>query len=131
MAQSNKAPKQWSLGKTETLNSFNAWKENLTYVLSLDSNFTPYITATWGKWTAATPNRGFVDDGDEVTDVAARKKKEHKVAQLNLMLGQVANFATVISRNQIVKDTTSLNVSCSNFMSITIELEYQNFAQNV
>ena len=109
MAQSNKAPKQWSLGKSETLNSFNAWKENLTYVLSLDSNFTPYISATWGKWTAATPNRGFVDDGEEVTDAAARKKKEHKVAQLNLMLGQVANFATIISRNQIVKETTSLN----------------------
>ena len=109
MAQSNKAPKQWSLGKSETLNSFNAWKENLTYVLSLDSNFTPYLTATWQKWTTANPNRGFTNDGDEVTDAAARKTKEQKVAQLNLMLGQVANFATIISRNQIVKETVSLN----------------------
>ena len=32
-----------------------------------------------------------------------------KVAKLNLMLGQIANYATIISRNQIIKGSTSLN----------------------
>ena len=109
MAQSNKAPKQRYLEKHETLNSFNAWKENLIYTLSLDSNFTPFISAEWGRWTAAAPNRGLTDDGDEVTDATKRKSNEQKVAQLNLMLGMVANYATVISRNQIVKESISLN----------------------
>ena len=107
MASSSKAPKQWTLSKTETLNSFNNWKENLVYTLSLDTNFAPFLKddARWTKTSTTDPNRGLVDDP---TDQAARKTKEQKVVQLNMMLGQIANFATVISRNQIVKNSTSL-----------------------
>ena len=107
----NKAPKQWCLTKEESLNSFNAWKENLIYVLSLDSNFTPYLKAgvTWGKLTPTDEYRGFLDDGEEVTEAAARKTKETKVTHLNMLLGQIANFASIISRNQLIKNTTSLN----------------------
>ena len=107
MASSSKAPKQWTLSKTETLNSFNNWKENLVYTLSLDTNFAPFLKddAKWTKTSTTDPNRGLVDDP---TDQADRKTKEQKVIQLNMMLGQIANFATVISRNQIVKNSTSL-----------------------
>ena len=106
MAQSNKAPKNRYLEKHETLNTFNAWKENLIYTISLDANFAPFISATW---TTAVPNRGLNDDGVEVTDQTKRKTKEQKVAQLNMMLGMVANYATVISRSQIVQESVSLN----------------------
>ncbi len=110
MATSSKAPKQWSLLKDESLNSFNNWRENLLYTLSLDKNFAPFIKpdSTWGRITATNSTRGFVDDGDEVTDVALRLTRDQKLAQLNLMLGQIANFATVISRNQITRNSVSL-----------------------
>ena len=107
MAANNKAPKQWQLTKEETLNSYNNWKANMIYTLSLDKNFAPFVvaTATWQKETTANPNRGLQDDA---ADAADRKTKEQKVIQLNLMLGMIANYATVISRNQIVKESTSL-----------------------
>ena len=107
MAQANRAPKQWQLEKKETLNSFNAWKENLTFVLSLNDNFAPFMTATWGAWSEDNLYRGFTDDA---ADVAAdqRKTRQQKVTQLGLMLGQVANYATVISRFQITQESTSL-----------------------
>ena len=77
------------------------------YTLSLDSSFKPYLKngVTWEKLTSVSPNRGFTDDG---TDVTNPQRKEDKVATLNLMLGQIANYATIISRNQIVKSSTSL-----------------------
>ena len=107
MASNNRAPKQWSLTSNETLNSFKNWKENLLYTLSLDASFKPYLKAnvTWGQLTSASPNRGFVDDEDTV---ANKQSKEEKTATLGLMLGQIANWATVISRNQIVERSVSL-----------------------
>ena len=53
------APKQRLLEKEETLNSFNAWRDNLLYILSLNTDFTPYLAegATWQN--DSTPNRGF------------------------------------------------------------------------
>lgn len=105
----NRAPKQWQLTPNETLNTFKNWKENLVYTLSLDTSFKPFLKegATWQKLTSVAPNRGLVDDGNDVPE-GSRKKKEDKVASLNLMLGQIANYATIISRNQIVKNSTSL-----------------------
>ena len=107
MANSNRAPKQWQLTPNETLNSFKNWKENLVYTLSLDTSFKPYLKdgVTWQKLTSTSPSRGFTDDGSGVTNA---QTKDEKVATLNLMLGQIANYATIISRNQIVKSSTSL-----------------------
>ena len=104
MANSNRAPKQWQLTPNETLNTFKNWKENLVYSLSLDSSFKPYLkdNVTWEKLTSTSPNRGFTDDN---TDVPNSQKKEEKVATLNLMLGQIANYATIISRNQCKRST--------------------------
>ena len=104
----NRAPKQWDLTSNETLNSFKNWKENLVYTLSLDKSFAPFLKdgVTWGKQSSVNPTRGFQDDAADVTD---KKTKEEKCASLNLMLGQIANYATIISRNSIIKGSTSLN----------------------
>ena len=101
------APKQRYLEKVETLNSFNAWKDNLIYILSLNANFTPYLGEGAAWQTDAVANRGYADDGNDVAQ-NARVTAAQKAARLKLMLGQIANYATVISRNQIIERSTSL-----------------------
>ena len=110
MAATHRAPKQWPLTKTETINSFESWKHNLQYTLSLDANFSTYLVEgfTWGKKTKAAPLRGFADDGENVP-VAQRKTAVLKNATLELLLGQIANYCPVISCNSIVKNSTCLN----------------------
>ena len=106
MAQrSVSAPKQEKLTKTETITSFNSWKDNLIYTLYLNDEFKPFFAAgvTWAKKTSTNPTRDFTDDTTE-----NGRTKEEKCAVLDLLLGQIANFATVISRNQITKNSTSL-----------------------
>ena len=97
------------MSKTETINTFNNWRENQIYSLNIDDDFKPFLAdnVTWGKKTAASPLRGFTDDANTV-EAAARKTKEQKCANLDLMLGQLANWALVISRHQITKNSTSL-----------------------
>ena len=60
------------------------------------------------KKTKTTPLRGLTDDGE---DVAADKRLTavQKNASLELMLGQIANYCPVISRNTVVKNSTSIN----------------------
>ena len=104
-----RAPKQWCLTKTETINSFENWKQNLIYTLSLDSNFAPFLVegASWAKKTKTQPLRGFTNDGGTVPE-AKRRTAEQKTSMLELMLGQIANFCPIISRNTIVKSSTSV-----------------------
>ena len=104
----NKAPKQWRLTTEETLTSFTNWKENLIYTLSQDENFNTFLvndTITWND--SDTADRGFTDDPGTV-DAARRRTKATKAKHLELMLGQVANFANIISRHQIVNESTSM-----------------------
>ena len=103
-----RAPKQWCLTKTETLNSFENWKQNLIYTLSLDPNFAPFLVegASWAKKTKTQPLRGFTSDGDDIPE-GTRRTAEQKTNMLELMLGQIANFCPIISRNTIVKSSTS------------------------
>jgi hypothetical protein len=51
-----RAPKQWSLTKNETLTSFESWRQNLVYTLSLDNNFDPFLVSgvKWEKKTRVT-----------------------------------------------------------------------------
>ena len=79
------------------------------YILSLDNNFAPFLDATWQEQTAANPRRGLTNDGSSVPE-SKRLTAAQKNAHLDLMLGQIANFCPVISRNSIVKHSTSLNV---------------------
>ena len=105
---SNRAPKQWTLSKTETVNSFENWRQNLQYVLSLDQNFAPFLSpdVSWDKKGKKSPTRGFVDDANTVTNA---KTAQQKVVQLEMCLGQIANFCPIISRRTIVDQSTSVS----------------------
>ena len=59
----------------------------------------------WGKKTAAHPTRDFTDDDEgAVPRLTAVQKSTH----LDMMLGQIANYCSVISRNSIIKNSVSL-----------------------
>ncbi len=107
---SSRAPKQWTLTKHETITTFNSWKQNLEYTLSLDKNFAPFLSAdsTWLKRSNANPTRGLVNDTHPIP-VNDRLTAEQKVTHLELMLGQVANYAPIIARSTIVKNSTSIS----------------------
>ena len=109
MASMQRAPKQWCLTKSETISSFESWKQNLIYILSLDPNFAPFLNdgVTWQKKTKSAPLRGFTDD-PAAEPAASRHTAQQKVNYLELMLGQIANFCPVISRNTLVKNSTSI-----------------------
>ena len=78
------------------------------YHISLDENFAPFIVngVTWLRQTNANPARGLADDP---ADAPNRRTALQKVAQLNLMLGFIANFCTVIARDTIIKKSTSIS----------------------
>ena len=105
-----RAPKQWSLTKQETITSFEAWRQNLQYILSLDRNFAGFLAdgVTWLKKSPGSPRRGFQDDPETVPQ-ASRRTAQQKCTHLELMLGQIANYCPVISRNTIVKNSTSMS----------------------
>jgi hypothetical protein len=104
-----RAPKQWQLSRDETINSFENWRQNLLYILSLDNNFAPFLEndVTWQKKTTANPHRGLQDDAGDVPQ-ARRKTAAQKSAVLDVMLGQIANYCSVIARNSIIKGSISL-----------------------
>ena len=104
-----RAPKQWSLTTNETISSIEAWENNLKYILSLDPNFACFLTdgATWLKKTNAARLRGFTDDNEDVPTVQRRTVAQN-VTHFEMMLGQIANFAPIISRNTIVGNSTSV-----------------------
>lgn len=116
MASSNRgpssaiAPKNRYLNTIETITTFNSWKDNMVYVLGLNDNFAPYLLpdATWGRDSSATPYRGYTDDAGVNDDPPTGVRKKEKARQFELFLGQIANWPVVISRNQIVKNSTSL-----------------------
>ena len=107
---SNRAPNQWPLTKNETVTTFEAWGQNLQYSLSLDPNFAQFLAdnSTWLKKSSAAPQRGLASDGEDVP-ATRRRTAFQKNFHLELMLGQIANFCPVISRNTIVKNSTSIN----------------------
>ena len=123
MAATSRAPKQWSLKTRETLNSFENWKHDLIYTLSLDPNFAPFLVegVKWEKKTKANPVRGFGNDGEPIPE-AQRLTAQQKVSYLELLLGQIANFCPIISRNTIVKNSTSLE---SIWQSIRLHFGFQ------
>ena len=106
----NRAPKQWTLSKTETITTFESWRQNLLYILALDPQFAPFLGegTTWEKKTRTRPNRGFADDNEDIA-VASRRTANQKATMLDLMLGQVANYCPIVSRNTIVKNSKSMD----------------------
>ena len=107
---SARAPKQLELTKNETVNSVEIWKQNLLNILSLDTNFAPFLKPgfEWKKTSTTHPTRGLADDGDSVPE-SQRRTGAKKNAALELMLGMIANYCCVISRNSIIKQSVSLD----------------------
>lgn len=105
-----RAPKQWLLTKTETLTSFESWKSNLLYVLSLDHNFSEFLTPnfTWQKKNPTDPFRGLSDEATS-EEKKVGKTKAQKLVHLELFLGHIANYCPIIARNTIINKSTSLN----------------------
>ena len=132
-----RAPKQWQLTKTETINSFENWRQNLVYIPSLDNNFAAFINhiiVSGGKSQLQIPL--------EVLLMILRRGKQTycctKNAHLDLMLWQVTHFCPVIPGNSIIKQSTSLkdiflkkysNISASSHL-LQISWILQTFACN-
>ena len=107
----NRTRKQWPLEVSETITSFERWKSNLVYNIRQDSSFAPFINASWNKFSKKETNkyRGLVDDTDAMEpDKNKQKTRAAKLADLELMLEMVANWAPIISRQSIIKNSTSL-----------------------
>ena len=66
--------------------------------------------------------RGFADDGEDVAE-ANRRTAAQKCSHLELMLGQIANYCPIISRNTIVKNSTSIS---SIWQSIRLRYGFQS-----
>ena len=94
---------------TVNITTFEAWRQNLQYSLSLDTNFTPFLADnfSWLKKSSTSPQRGLTSDGEDVP-TSRRRTANQKNVPLELMLGQIANFCPVISRNTIIKNSTSV-----------------------
>ena len=81
-----------------------------TTTLSLDQNFAPFLLdgSHWEGKSNTSPLRGFIDDTDDIP-LPQHRTVQQKVNMLELMLGQVANYCPVISRNTIIKTSTSVS----------------------
>jgi hypothetical protein len=77
---------------------------------SLDPQFAPFLVAgsTWEKKIRASQFRGFVNDAHHVAD-ENRRTREEKLSMPELMLGQIANYCSVILRSTIVKNSVSID----------------------
>ena len=80
MSATPRTPKQWCLTKTETVNTFENWSQDIIYTLSLDPQFAPFLVdgTMWHKKTRNNPFRGFTDDGSSVQE-ANRCTAQQKV----------------------------------------------------
>lgn len=89
----------------------NLETKSSVHSLSLsDRNFAGFLAdgVTWLKKSPGSPRRGFQDDPETVPQ-ASRRTAQQKCTHLELMLGQIANYCPVISRNTIVKNSTSMS----------------------
>lgn len=81
---------------------------------------------TWLKTTPATRLRGLQNNDEDVAE-NIRHTAEQKVIHLELLLCQIANFCPVVSRNTIVKNSTSVN---SIWQSIRQHYGFQSSGSN-
>ena len=88
----NRAPKQWSLTKHKSITTFEAWRQNLQYSLSLDSNFALFLAngMNWQK-TTVKPN-----------PLPVAVLPSRRTCNLNCCL-------FLYNQNSIAKNSTSIN----------------------
>ena len=90
------APKVRVLQQNETQGTFDTWKETLLFNLSLEGTF-EFILDDEFKWKGHThENRGLREDSG--SDGLTAKQK---ATTLSMLLGTIASYAPVISRQFI------------------------------
>ena len=101
------APKVRVLTQHETQASFETWKETFLFNLTLDGTFELFLEddISWGL--VDVPHRGLLSD--DTGPEASRKTARQKAAILNRLLGSIASYAPVISRQFIIKEALSLD----------------------
>ncbi len=104
-AISLRLPKLTELTENEDITSYSKWQSNLRFHLSIRNEFAPYLETQWS--TAATANRGLIDDGDPI-EVANRKTAVQKNIMLERMLEFVAQYAPSLLYRDIIKKSTSI-----------------------
>ena len=116
MANLHIGPKIKPLTPNESFASLDTWKANVTYGLRLNRDFQPYLVEgfIFGRKTRARPFRDLQDDVstmtvNDVEVVTVTKSKEEKAVAVDLILDQIANWASCIPRNDITRDCRSLN----------------------
>ena len=121
MANLQLGPKVRNLSTKESLASLETWKQTVLYGLRLNPDFRPYLgeNVIFGKKTRGNPNRSLVDSihREEIVDnegvtreiLHVTKTKEEKCIEVDIMLEQIANYATNIPRQDITKDSASLS----------------------
>ena len=98
------APKCRVLTSDETPESFENWKETLLFNLTLDSTF-EFLLEDGLKWQPiSVENRGLTADSGE-----HGKTAKQKAAILSMLLGTIASYAPVISRQFITEEALSLS----------------------
>ena len=110
-------PKVRSLTPKESLATIECFKNNVLYGLRLNPDFRPYLAENFifGKKTRTNPYRDLTDDITTATDddnhevITVIKSKEDKSVEVDWLLDQISNYAPNIPRNDIVKDSKSLN----------------------
>lgn len=100
------APKLRILSPSETQTSLEVWKETLLFHLTLDGSFEEFLEDDAEWKSSAFDNRGLLPD--DSTKVAEAKSSKQKATILKLMLGTIASYAPVISREFIVSEALSL-----------------------
>ena len=80
----------------------------------------------WDKKTKDSQHRGFVDDNQNLPDALHCTKKQN-VNILEMLLGQNANYTPIISRNTIVKNSTSID---SIWQAIHLHYDFQTSGSN-
>ena len=99
------APKTRVLTQHESQSSLETWKETLLFNLTLDGKFEMFLEDDFTWKSEAEQNRGLKSD----TDGENKKTAKQKLALLNRLLGSIASYAPVISRQYIMKEATSLD----------------------
>ena len=107
MAPGGFAPKCRILTSNETQSSLDTWRETVLFNLTLDGTFECILEEDNLKWGPSTEtNRGLKPDA---TSKADGKTGKQKAAVLKLLLGTIASYAPVISRQFIMEEAKSLD----------------------
>ena len=110
MEASSEASDLWALSKTETISTFEIWRQRITYTLSLEPLFSPFFhdNVTWTGKSYGNPTRGFADDSNDVP-VTNCLTGSQKAIHLELLLERIAMYAPIVAWYVIVDRSTSIS----------------------